>query len=367
MEVMHLKEKEVISTNQYIWLLFCIITAHATLHVPRLLIFQAGRDCWLSLLLAWFLDVLLAIVYAYMGIRFPGQNMVQYSITILGKIAGSIVGFQFIALFLFISGALERGLSLVLKKAFFPDVPIEILLISAFIVIGYGTLKGVEIIGRVCEILGPIYLISSITLFVFLLPEVKIDYLKPQLESGLYPAISGTPVILSFIGICIMMGMFQPICNKIENAFIGKFTAVSLGVFVIITIAIGSIGVFGLHQSQNMITTSLDLARYIHIGNFFQRVEAIWMMIAVGATIVTSAVLIWAFSLGFSQILRLKSYKPLVIPSTLISFAFAVTSADNSIQLTNFIFYTLPILAIYVETGLEMFLFFAALITKKRG
>ncbi|MDV3428035.1 MAG: spore germination protein [Bacillota bacterium] len=362
-----MKEKEVISTNQFIWLLFCIITAHATLHVPRLLILQAGRDAWLSLLFAWFLDVLLAIVYAYMGVRFPGQNMVQYSITILGKAAGSIVGFQFIALFLFISGALQKGLSLVLKKAFFPDIPIEIILISAFIVIGYGALKGVEAIGRVCEILGPIYLISPIVLFLFLLPEVKIDYLKPQLESGFYPAISGTPVILSFIGICIIMGMFQPICNKIENAFIAKFTAVSLGVSVTIMIVMGAIGVFGLPQAQNMITTSLELARYIHIGGFFQRIEAIWMMIAIGATIVTSAVLIWAFSLGLSQILKLKTYKPLVIPSTLISFAIALTSPNNSVELTNFVFYTLPIMEIYVETGLEMLLFFAALITRKRG
>jgi len=50
-----------------------------------LIYLKSYLNAMVSLLLAWFLDVLLAIVYAYMGIRFPGQNMVQYSITILGK------------------------------------------------------------------------------------------------------------------------------------------------------------------------------------------------------------------------------------------------------------------------------------------
>lgn len=58
-------EKGIISTNQCIWLLFCLITSFTTIHIPRLIILQAGRDAWLSVILAWFLDVLLAMVYAY--------------------------------------------------------------------------------------------------------------------------------------------------------------------------------------------------------------------------------------------------------------------------------------------------------------
>lgn len=362
-----MKEKEVISTNQFIWLLFCIITSISTLHAPRLLIYQAGRDAWLSLLIAWILDVLLAVVYAYMGVRFPGQSTVQYSITILGKAAGTIVGFLFTFFYLFTSGILQRGLSIILSKAFFPNIPVEVIIFSAYIVIGFGALKGIEVIGRVSEILGPIYLISSIGLFIFLIPEIKIDWLKPQLESGFYPGISGAFFILPYIGICIMMGMFQPICNKIENAFISKFTAVTLGITVILLIVIGSIGTFGFTQSQNMITTSLELARHIHIGSFFQRVEAVEMMISVGASIVNSAILIWAFSFGLSQILNLKAYKPFVIPSAIISYAIAVTFPYNSVEFTHFLFYSFPVMGLFIGTGLEVFLFLTALITKKRG
>jgi spore germination protein KB len=362
-----MKEKGVISTNQYIWLLFCLLTSFATLHVPRLVILQAGRDAWLCLIFAWFIDVLLAIVYAYMGIRFPGQTMIEYSITILGKKLGKIVGLLFIVFFLLVSATLQRGLSLIIISAFFPNTPAEIILISSYIVIGYAVLKGIEVIGRVCEILGPIYLVSLIALFLLVIPEIKIDRLKPQLEFGLYPSLSAVPVILSFIGVCIIMGMYIPICNRPENGFIGKFIAVSLGCSMIIILKISGIGVFGWPQAKNMISISLEVARNIHIGDFFQRVEVIWLMTASGAAIIASANFIWVFSLGLSQILGLKTYKPLVIPSILISYVIGITSFNNSLDLVNFAFYSLPIFAIIVETGLEMFLFITALIFKKRG
>lgn len=140
-------EKEVISTNQFIWLLFCIITSFTGLQVLRLLIFQARRDAWLAVILAWFLDVLLAVVYAYMGIRFPGQNMVQYSMTILGKRLGKIIGMLFPIFFLLVSSILQRNLSMILSIVFFPKTPESIFLIISYIVIGYAVLKGIEVIG----------------------------------------------------------------------------------------------------------------------------------------------------------------------------------------------------------------------------
>lgn len=360
-------EKEVISTNQFIWLLFCIITSFTGLQVLRLLIFQARRDAWLAVVLAWFLDVLLAVVYAYMGIRFPGQNMVQYSITILGKKLGKVIGILFPIFFLLVSAILQRGLSMILSVVFFPKTSEIVFLIASYITIGYAAIKGIEVIGRVCEILGPIYLFSSIVLFLVIIPDIKIDRLKPQFELGIYPALTGTPLILSFIGICIIMGMYIPICNHPENGFIAKFTAVSIGAFIICIFIISTIGIFSYPQAKNMINATLELTRFVHIGEFFERVESIWLMIFIGAAIIVSSNMIWAFSLGISQIIGLNTYKPLIFPSILLSLVISTTSFKNSLDLVNFGLYSYPFMSIFIQTGLEMFLFFTALLLKKRG
>lgn len=362
-----MEEKKVISTNQFIWMLFCIITSFTGLQVPKLLILQARRDAWLAVIIAWFLDVLLAVVYAYMGIRFPGKNMIQYSISILGNKIGKIVGIMFPIYFLLVSSVLQRGLSMTLYNSFFPETPESNILFASYIVIGYATFKGIEALGRLCEMLGPLYLFSLIILFLFVIPDVTIDRLKPQLEYGAYPALTGAPVILSFIGICIIMGMYIPICNRPENGFKAKFAAVTMGTSMTILLVITGIGVFSFPQVKNMTNISLELSRFIHIGGFFERVEAIWLVTIIGAVVIASSNMIWAFSLGISQIFGLKTYKPLVVPAILVSYIIAMTSFKNSLSYMNFIFYSYPVFAIFVQSGLEMLLFFAALILKKKG
>ncbi|WPC41680.1 endospore germination permease [Clostridium sp. JS66] len=360
-----MSKKEIISTNQFIWMLFSIITSFTTLQIPGLLIFHAGRSAWLSTLIAWVLDVLLALVYAYMGIRFPGQNFVQYSITILGKYLGRIVGLMFPLFFLTVTSLLMRAISTLISNTILPKTPMEIVLISGYILIAYAVKKGIEVVARVCEILGPIYLLSFISLFILIAPLLKINRLKPQFDNGFYPIFSGSLFILTFIGICIMMGMYIPVCNQIENGFMAKFIAVSIGVFVICTLVIFAICIFGAEQAGNMVNPGLMLARMIKIGSSIDRVEVIWFIVAIAAGIMTSVNLIWASSLGISQIIGLNTYKSTIYPVTLIAAILSIISFNSNVEVFNFAFYVYPFIGIFVETGLELFLFIMALILKK--
>lgn len=362
-----LSKKEIISTNQFVWMLFSIITSFTVLQIPTLLIFHVGRDAWLSAIFAWIFDVLLAIVYAYMGIRFPGQNFVQYSITILGEYFGRIIGIMFPLFFLMVASLLMRAISTLISAIVLPKTPIVVILCLGYIVIAYAVKKGVEVIARACEILGPVYLISLVILFIMVIPQVKVNRLKPQLMEGFYPIFSGSIFILTFIGICIMMGMYIPICNRPENGFLAKFIAVSMGATMVCILVSFSVGVLGAKQAGNMVSPGLELTRMINIGDSIEHLEVIWLIVAIGAGIMTVSSLIWAFSLGISQIIGLRTHKPVIYPATLLALVISIISFDSNVELVNFSFYAYPLIAIFVETGLEMFLFIMALVLKKRG
>jgi spore germination protein KB len=359
--------KENISTNQFVWMLFIIITSFTAMQVPGLLIFHAGRDAWLSVIIAWFLDVLIAILYAYMGIRFPGQNFVQYSITILGKYWGKVIGLMFPLFFLMLASLLMRAISIGIGSMVLPNTPAIVVLSSSYILIAFAVKRGIEVIARACEVLGPIYLISLILLFIFVTPSVKINRLKPMVIDGFYPVFSGGIFILTFIGICIMMGMYIPISKHPEKGFLAKFIAVSLGASVVSILVAFCVGVFGAEQAGNMRNPGLQLSKMINIRNVIDRLEIAWYIIAIGAGIMTSISLIWAFSLGISQIIGLSSYKSLVYPATLLSLVLSVISFNSNIEVLNFTFYAYPFIGILVETGIEMFLFIMAIVLKKRG
>lgn len=361
-----MSKKEIISTNQFVWMLFSIITSFTTLQIPGILIFHAGRDAWVSALLAWFLDVLLAIVYAYMGLRFPGQNFVQYSMTILGKFWGRIIGIMFPIFFLMVTSLLMRAISILVNNTILPEVSMNLILLIGYIFIAYTVKKGIEVIGRACEILGPIYLLSFIALFTLVLPRIKLNKLRPLFAKGFYPSLSGSIFMLSFIGICIIMGMYIPICNHMENGFIAKFIAVSLGTFVICFIVILSITIFGTEQASNIVNPGLMLTQMVHIENVIDRADVVWFIVAMEAGLMTSVNLIWASSLGISQIIGLSTYKPLIYPIALISGVLSIVSFDNYAEVLNFAFYSYPFIGVFIGTGLEVFLFIMALVLKKR-
>lgn len=361
-----MQEKGIISTNQLVWLLFILITSISSMQIPGMLIAQAGRDAWLSAIGGWFLDVLLAVVYAYMGIRFPGENFIQYSITILGKNAGRLVGIVLPLFFLVTCTVIIRGLGQLINIYFLPRTSLEIIMLSSLFVAAYAARQGVEVIARVTELLGPLYVLSIIIIGLLVIPGAEFDRIKPQFEQGAYPFLLGSPFILTFYGICIMMTMFIPLCNRPENGFIAKFVAVSLGASFVVIVVVLAVAVFGYEQAKNMYAPGLELSRMISIGRYLERVEVIWMMLVTGAGIIASAQLLWAFSLGVSHAMGLSTYKPLVYPAALLTLMLGLTSFESNMEQMSFLQYTFPVFAAFM-TGLAIFLFSAALVLHKRG
>lgn len=362
-----MQEKDIISTKQYTWMLFSIITSFSTLQIMSMLISHAGRDSWLSVICAWFIDVVLAVVYAYMGLRFPGENMVQYSMTILGKFIGRLVGALFSIFFLLSASVLIRSLCTLLKNSFFPDTPMEVLIGISFILIAVGAKKGLEVFARISQFLGPVYLASFIIMFLGLVSLIGLGSFKPLLAQGIFPFLSGSPFILSYISICIIMGMYIPHCNKPENGFKGKFIAVTLGSLMFEIEVVAGVGILGAEQAGAMANVGYQLAKIVSLGGIFEHMEAIFLTVAVAAGVMSAMSLIWAFSLGTSQITGLSSYKPIVYPAALLSFVITVTSFDTSKDIFSFVHYAFPFLALFVESGLELFLFATALIFRKKG
>jgi spore germination protein KB len=360
-------EEGVINTKQSMWMLFIIITSFSALQVPGLVIFQAQRDAWLTVVAAWFLDVMLALLYAYMGVRFPGENSIQYSMTILGKRFGKVIGFGFIIFFLIVSSYLMRSLAMYIGNVFLPRTPISIVLLGTYFLIAYIVRKGIEVIARMCECLGPLYLLSFILLFILVLPIFHLERIKPLLDQGSYPFVSSIPLVLTHFGICIAMSWYIAVCNRPENGFLAKFSAVSMGASMVGVVIILSIGSFGVEQATNMVNPGLQLTRLIHISSFFEKMEVLWTVIAIGAGIMTAVNAIWIFCLGIAQLAGFSTYKPLVYSAALLSYILCLTSFPHNTDYLNFGFYIYPIIGLTVETGLELLLFLVALITGKKG
>lgn len=233
---------------------------------------------------------------------------------------------------------------------------------SIFVMSSYIARNGIEIIARISEFLGPIYILAVVLIGLLIIPFVDIDKLQPQLERGFYPMILNSPFVLTFFGICIIMAMFIPLCNRPENGFIAKFTAVSLGAFFLGIVVILTIIIFSLKNAQITFAPIYQITRLLNAV-----AEPVWLSILIGAGILASAMMIWAFSLGVSQIIGLSTYKPLVYPAGFIVLVLSLNSFQNNVELMHYVQHTFPVIALLVEGVLEILLFVLALALNKHG
>lgn len=362
-----IRERGQISTRQFALMLIAVIVSFTAAVVPSLVLQISKADGWLTVAVAWALDVALAVIYAHMGLRFPGKTFVEYATSGLGRWIGKPVGLMFPLFFLFVSAMLLYGLSSMLTSIFLPGTPVEAIAGAALVVVAYGARGGLEVLARASEVLVPFFVAILTLIMVVDLRYFQPGYLRPVLEHGPVPALQGVPLTLSFLAICIIMGMFQAYQNEPHRAWFAKFTGVSTGGLLIAGMVVVSAGVFGAEAAGSSRYPDLALARMVTLGEFVERMEPAWVATAVGAGVLSIAILLWAAALGVAQTLGLREYQPLVLPLAGLVLPLSLVFFANQSDHDAFARTIFPFYALTVEAGLAILIWLASLVRGKRG
>lgn len=365
--VRHVREEGRITTRQFIWMLLAIIASGSGGSVPRLLLETARQDGWLTVLIAWTMDVALALVYAHMGLRFPGETFVEYASSTLGPWLGKPVGLIF-PLFFFLVGTMQlRAITDLMGTIFLHGTPQAVIALACLIAAAYAARHGLEVTGRAAEVLGPVFLVSAATIVLMVSPQVRLEMLQPILENGLGPVLNRVPLALSFMAYCVVMGMFQAYHDMPRQAWLAKFSAVTVGATMISGIVILAVAVLGPDVAARSVYPDLQVARAISIADFLERLEVLWVLVSLGASIVALGVYLWAAALGIAQTFGLRKYKPLVIPLAGLMLPLSLLLFENIAQRAAFVGSVFPVFALLVEAGVIGLLWLVALLRNRRG
>ncbi len=356
-----------ISTNQFVWLLVSVITSYAIAFVPSMLMRITKPDGWISIIISWACDLALALVYAFMGLRFPRQSMVQYATSALGPWLGKPVGAMFPLFFWFACALLLRWISELLVALFLPGTPSVIIIATMMYVVAYGARAGLETMARAAETAAPLFVLVIATILTLVTPKLRFEYLAPALEDGWMPTLSGVPLTLSFFAICILMGMFQPYQDDPKRAWFAKFTALSTGSLIIIGLILASMSLIGPEPAASSLYPDLAIVQVVAIGEFFERIEVLWMAIAVGAAVLSLSILLWASAVGLAQTFGLREYQPLVFPLAAWLVPISLVIFDGQVDEIIFTRSAFPLYALSVEAGLEVLIWIVALVRGIRG
>jgi hypothetical protein len=217
-----------------------------------------------------------------------------------------------------------------ISSLFLPDTPSMVIAGSILVVAVYGARAGLETVARAAEVLAPFFVVA-VTLGVLLVgPRLRVDFVAPPLAGGVMPPLAGVPLALSFLAICIIMGTFQAYQNEPHRAWYAKTVAVTTGSAMIAVLTMTAIALLGPGAAGSANFPDLAIAKVITIGEFVERVELVWIMITVGAAVLSLTILLWNAATGIAGVFGAKGYRSLVLPLASLMLPLLISSSQKT-------------------------------------
>lgn len=360
--------EEKISSTQLMFLLVTLVTATSWLFVPAITAAKAGVDGWISLLIpATVYGIMVVLVCAALGLRFPGRTVVEYSEDIVGKFFGKIIGISYTFFFLHTNSVIIREFGDFVDTSFLPETPLIVFNGVIVLISAYAVWNGLEVICRANQFVFPLAVLSLFVIIGLIAKDVELGNLLPVMEKGIKPVLAGALAPSVWRGEVMLLLMFLPYLNSQQEVWkAGMGAVVFIGILLAMDTAV-TVGVFGADMVKHFTFPTLYLARYISIAEFIDRVEAVVMILWVSGVFIKSACFYQASAMAAAGWLGLDDYRPLVLPLGAIQLVWSVTLFENPSELVVFFEKSaIPFLFIF-EMGIPVLLLIIALVRKKGG
>ncbi|MBP2654735.1 MAG: spore germination protein [Firmicutes bacterium] len=300
----------------------------------------ANQDVWLIVPLHFLFNLILMVPLYFLWLRFPQKTIVECGQLIAGKAAGLALGVLYIWYFIHQAALALSQFCEFLSTAIMPETPFIFFAVSLMLVSAYAVWHGLEVISRVAELFAPMIIVSILiaVLLVSLSGNINLKALFPMLEKGFLPVVYG-----GFLSSCksielIGIAMLLPCLNRRKKAKAAIVCGLLLHSLFFLIIALTVLGTFGASEAKNTVYPFYDAIRLISVGRFIERVEIIYVMMWVLSAFIKVTLFYYLAVFGLSQ-LRLKDYKPFVLPVGTIIIPLSLLVAPNIVELLEFTSY----------------------------
>jgi spore germination protein KB len=323
-------EKGKISTRQLTILVMFLTIGDSILVIPPSTTYYARQNAWLSALIGMTVGLIALYMYSKFAQLYPKLTLIQAIQKACGKWIGTILSLLTLMYFLIVTVGSMRELGEFVTSEILLRTPIPAILILFMVIVIMATRLGIEVIGRATEIFTPMIIILFLILTVAIIPQMEPVRLLPILEDGIKPVLRGSISITAYTFLePVVFLMFLPYVNQQQKITKGLLWGCFLGgIIIFLTVAV-SILVLGPDLTTRDIYPSYNIARRISVGGFFERVEAMIALLWMLTLFIEVTLYFYAFVLGLAQLLKLKEYRVLTLPTGFILVTLAPLIAPN--------------------------------------
>ncbi|MGI6308521.1 MAG: GerAB/ArcD/ProY family transporter [Dethiobacteria bacterium] len=353
---------EKISTWQAGTLLGSTIISTAILFPPILVAQEAGRDAWLSFILATVSGALIVLLAVALSSRYPTQNLLGVAESILGRFFGKLLGLAYLFYFICFTAFTAREFAAFMATSFMPHTPILVFSISIILLSTYAVYLGLEVIGRVSEFVFVPIILFLWLLTILIINKIEFTALLPLLEMGPGPVGRGSFIFAGWIGEIFLISMLYPHLVRPRKALqVGLLTLVIVG----LTFAVGAVfleGIFGFQLLSRLTFPILNYVRLISLGGFLERIEALVILIWIAGVYVKISFMNYLSAVSLRQIFGLTEYRSLLLPLAALIAVLSFFLFENILELIRFLKVYWPVFNTLLAAGVPLFLYLLSLL-----
>ncbi|MCY6370143.1 GerAB/ArcD/ProY family transporter [Clostridium ganghwense] len=257
-------KNDILTPSQFIFTVLGTMLGLGILSLPNTLVKISQQDSWISTALGAVYPLYISLICIYVSKKYPNHNILFLSKKYFGNFLGSILNLLFLIQFTIYSFGVSSGYTN-LTRVFTAEflTPLKLIIVITTVCL-YTASKGIQVIGKMCEIIFYITL-PLIFLPLFALNKSSILNLLPIFGSGLSNILKGSiETVFSYTGIEVLF-LIYPYINDKNKIKISSLKAVSLTAFIYIWIIFITIYYFSLDVTSKSLWPFLSASEIIDI------------------------------------------------------------------------------------------------------
>lgn len=337
-------EKGKISLGQLFFLVVSFNLSASLLATPAN---EAGHDAWLAIIAGLGEGLIFVYIFSKLASLFPQKTLIEFNDLIYGPLLGKFISLTYLGYFFLIMTLELRLFGDFFSGLIFPKTPIMIIIGMLLIICGSAVRNGIEVIARCSQILLPFVILAVIFTTILSLKDFEINKLLPVMDLPMREFLITSHYTATFpFGETIFFLMIMAFLDKkSSSAPLVMMLAISSSALLLTITAIRNTGLLG-NTSVISAYSSYQATRLIQAGEVFTRLEILVAINFLSMGFIGISLGLYTITMGFSQVLGLKTYLPLVTPIAILLLVISITQFDSYMEYTRFSSQISPYLAL---------------------
>ncbi len=313
-----------INNRQLFWMIMMLEIGINLLITMTATILSAKQDSWISYIVAGIMGLFITYAAAKLSSRYPRQTLIEYSAVILGKWAGKLIIIPFFLQWFWVMSLILRDEYLFIRLSVLYKTPAWVIIGTMIGVVFYTVYHGgIEAIGRVSELWGPILMVILLLTFGLTVNNLNWPMLLPvYADTGLWPIMEGALAPVSLLGeVVLLMMLFPFVEHPGKETRKALLLAVAFSTILLLFGVLWVIMTFGPEVSGRLQFPFFEMVKLVYLMEFIQNMDIFVMAVWLVSIFVKLSIYMFITSYGLAQWTgKTRSWKKILLGVASVSF-----------------------------------------------